>query len=80
MFLYGLILGLIVGFVLSILMLTFMPIDGINDYFAWLDDFRGLFSLPARNIKATEDSQDAPSPEDSPSPSPSPAPSPSSAY
>ena len=61
--------GIIIGMLVMILLVTFLPIDSINGYFAWTDRFRGTFGFDTeRNITCTEESESS-----SPSPAPSPA-------
>ena len=51
------IFGSVIGMLVMVLLVTFLPIDAINGYFTWTDRFRGAFgSNTDRNITCTEDS------------------------
>ena len=63
------IFGIIIGMLVMILIVSFLPIESINDYFSWTDKFRGTFGdLSERNITCTEQPEEQP--EESPTPSP----------
>jgi hypothetical protein len=59
--------GLVVGMLIMIVLVAFMPIKAINDYFSWTDKFRGLFGMMTpRNITCTKPEEESTT--DSPSP------------